>query len=207
MISSKIGIIDYEMGNLQSIINALNEIGSPSCLVSDPQKINSYDKIILPGVGAFQKAMKNISKNGLLDALNEYKKKGKPILGICLGMQLMCSSSTEDGFCQGLNWIDAKIEKFPQKIGFTVPHIGWNGIEHKSNNHLFTDISEKNDFYFVHSFRVSKINHKFIIGTTNYINNFCSAFSDENIFGVQFHPEKSQGSGLRLLENFVSLKC
>lgn len=207
MFSPKIGIIDYEMGNLQSIVNALNEIGIPACLVSDPQKIKSYEKIILPGVGAFKKAMKNIIKNGLVDALNEYKQTGKSILGICLGMQLMCTSSTEDGFCQGLNWIDAKIEEFPEKIGYTVPHIGWNSVEHNSSNHLFTDIGEKNDFYFVHSFRVSGINHKSIIGTTHYTDNFCSAFSDENIFGVQFHPEKSQGSGLRLLENFASLKC
>ena len=207
MSSQNIGIIDYGMGNTRSIANAMKEIDFNTELAYQAEKIHSFDKIILPGVGAFKKAMENINENGLFEALTEFKNTGKAILGICLGMQLMCTSSTENGICSGLNWINAKVEKIPEKDGFTIPHIGWNNVLNKKNHHLFNNLSKMSDFYFVHSFCVSNINDESIIGLTDYTDNFCSAFSFENIFGVQFHPEKSQSAGLQLLQNFASLKC
>ena len=151
--------------------------------------------------------MENITQDGLLQALNEFKNTGKAILGICLGMQLMCSSSSENGLCSGLDWINAKVEKLPEKQGYTVPHIGWNDVISKQNHVLFNNMNKKNDFYFVHSFCVTQLNKHSIIGMTDYTDNFCSAFSHENVFGVQFHPEKSQGAGLQLLQNFASMRC
>ena len=202
-----IGIIDYGMGNTHSVANAFKEISLNSKLTNNAEKIKSFDKIILPGVGAFQKAMENITQDGLLQALNEFKNTGKAILGICLGMQLMCSSSSENGLCRGLDWIKAKVEKLPEKEGYTVPHIGWNDVISKQNNVLFNNMDKKNDFYFVHSFCVTQLNKHSIIGMTDYTDKFCSAFSHENVFGVQFHPEKSQGAGLQLLQNFASMRC
>ena len=202
-----IGIIDYGMGNTHSVANAFKEISLAPKLTNHAENIKSFDKIILPGVGAFQKAMENITKDGLLQALNEFKNTGKAILGICLGMQLMCSSSSENGLCSGLDWIKAKVEKLPEKEGYTVPHIGWNDVISKQNNVLLDNMDKKNDFYFVHSFCVTQINKHSIIGMTDYTDKFCSAFSHENVFGVQFHPEKSQGAGLQLLQNFASMRC
>ena len=207
MVKCDIGIVDYGMGNTHSIKNAFREIDLDSTLASHPEKINSFDKIILPGVGAFQKAMENINKSGLLEALNEFRNSGKSILGICLGMQLMCTSSSENGNCRGLNWVNAKVQKIPEKKGYSIPHIGWNDVTSKKSNTLFSSLSDKNDFYFVHSFCVSRINKESITGITEYTNKFCSAFTYENISGVQFHPEKSQGAGLQLLKNFASVKC
>ena len=202
-----IGIIDYGMGNTHSVANAFKEINLSCELTSHAEKISSYDKIVLPGVGAFQKAMENIKKNGLFEALNDFRNSGKAILGICLGMQLMCTSSTENGPCLGLDWLNATVEKLPEKEGFTIPHIGWNDVLNQKNHHLFNNLSKISDFYFVHSFCVSKINDESIIGLTDYTGNFCSAFSNENVFGVQFHPEKSQSAGLQLLQNFASVRC
>ena len=202
----KVAIIDYGMGNLRSVEVSLNYLGIKNQLINNPNNLKSFTHIILPGVGSFNTAIKNLKKCNLYKFLIKLSKNKKiKILGICLGMQLLFSSSTEDGFCEGLNIIDGKVEKFSKKeVGrLKIPHVGFNQILIKKKIDFFENINNKSDFYFDHSYRVKKYNSKINSVISNYGTDFLSAFSHDNIYGTQFHPEKSQSNGLKLIKNFI----
>jgi imidazole glycerol phosphate synthase, glutamine amidotransferase subunit len=195
--------VDYNAGNIQSIINALNYLGIKNQLVSDPCALAQYDGLIIPGVGAFDDAMDSLSNRGMVDGLNSVKNT-LPILGICLGMQLMCSSS-EEGSKPGLGWINARVKSIvPTSKKIKVPHMGWNQVNEVFNP-LFTDIPNQADFYFVHSYCVVSGDELLTTAHSSHGENFISSFSHNDIFGVQFHPEKSQDHGLTLLDNFAEV--
>lgn len=200
-----ITIINYGMGNLGSISNMIKRIGYSSEITSDISKITSAEKIILPGVGNFDKAMQNIVSLKLLDVIKKKAIEDKtPMLGICLGMQLMCKRS-EEGKEPGLGLIDAKVKKFsfPLDKKLKIPHMGWNLVSTQKDNTLFLKMYPEPRFYFVHSYHVVCNNSSDVLSTTNYGFDFHSSFANRNIFGVQFHPEKSHKFGMLLLKNFI----
>ena len=199
-----IAIIDYNCGNLGSIHNMLNKIGIENIITNDSNIIRKATKIILPGVGSFDTGISNLRKLNLIDVLNEeILVKKKPVLGICLGMQLMCTAS-EEGTENGLSWIPQVIRDFRKNDEFigTIPVMGWNYVKTTKKNNLLND--DESRFYFVHRFYCEK--NEFEIIQSN-INNFfyCAAFNRENIYGVQFHPEKSHKFGVKILSNFCNL--
>jgi len=200
-----ITIIDYGMGNVGSIQNMLKYLGFSSIVTNDPEKIRNAEKIILPGVGAFDAAMERIKGSGLRDLLDQKALCDKvPILGICLGMQLLTESS-EEGFSSGLGWIAAKTYRFPPSDDLKVPHMGWNTVT-VSNRSLLTDeLVEDTRFYFVHSYYVKVENEQQSILKTHYGFEFDSAVQKDNIYGVQFHPEKSHRFGKLLFKNFARI--
>lgn len=203
-----IAIIDYGMGNLRSVQKAFQRINLPAVITCDPQEISGSERIILPGVGHFANGMEKLKEKGLDDLLSVLVlKEKKPILGICLGMQLMTNFS-EEGNVPGLGWLDARTVRFaisgmlsPLKI----PHMGWNNVEVKNEGPLFSGIDLSDPFYFVHSYHVQCSNPGDVLCTTNYAQTFISGFARGNIFGVQFHPEKSHTAGLKLLQNFSTI--
>lgn len=200
-----ITIIDYGMGNLGSIVNMVNRIGGSSEITSDISKIALAEKIILPGVGSFDKAMENLKKMDLIKILNKKVINDKvPVLGICLGMQLLTKSS-EEGILPGLGWIDGKVLKFQIGENLKVPHMGWNHLNIQKKNQLLKNLHSESRFYFVHSYFFSCNNHDDILSTTEYGKEFTSSVNKDNIFGVQFHPEKSHKFGMQLLENFIEI--
>ncbi|HEY9548031.1 MAG TPA: imidazole glycerol phosphate synthase subunit HisH [Kiloniellaceae bacterium] len=200
-----IGIVDYGMGNLHSVCNALAEIGAPAELFSDPQRAADYDKIIIPGVGAFQEAMENLRSLNMVAALDRHVDEGKLLLGICLGMQLICRKSHEDGEHEGLGWIDAEVLHFPPAEAIKVPHMGWNAIDFERPHPLLQEVRPGADVYFVHSYYVDCAEREASLATTEHGIRFTSVVARGNIFGMQFHPEKSQHVGMQLLRNFVDL--
>jgi glutamine amidotransferase len=207
-----IGIIDYGVGNLHSIKNILKKIGVESLITNVPEDIESCDRLILPGVGAFDTAMLNYKKSGFEDVI--YRKvfeQNTPILGICLGMQIMCNSS-EEGSEKGLGWIDAEIVRFnfagiPNTANSKIPHMGWNKVNPNNKESLFTGFEEEFRFYHVHSYYVKLNDEKDCLAKTHFGFDFTSAFNKGNIYGVQFHPEKSHIFGMRLMKNFAEIKC
>lgn len=200
-----IGVIDYGMGNLRSVINAMKEIGSPAELFTEADRVMGFDRIILPGVGAFQEAMENLRSMGMVEALNAHVEAGKPLLGICLGMQLICRESSEDGQHEGLGWIDASVAHFPTGEGLKVPHMGWNAIEICHENPVVGGIKSGADVYFVHSYYVDCADKQHEVGSTEHGIRFASVIARENVYGMQFHPEKSQHVGMQLLRNFANV--
>jgi len=202
-----IAIINYGMGNLGSIKRKMDIMGFKSMITSDQANIKTSNKIILPGVGHFAKAVSEIKKRGLWDLISDQVIiEKKPILGICLGMQLMVRHS-EEGETDGFEWIDANVIRF--KVSdtrkFKVPHMGWNTTKQVKDSPLFEKINLDSEFYFVHSYHVQCNNPEDILAETTYDYPFTAAFQKENIFGVQFHPEKSHDAGETLLRNFVNL--
>ena len=199
-------ILNYGLGNFGSIQNMFHYLEVDTQVTSDIKIIKKASKIILPGVGAFDTAMKKLSNiNGLIDMLNEKALIEKiPILGICLGMQILTQGS-EEGVSSGLNWIPAKVYKFPYNKKLKVPHMGWNSINQIKKNSLGKNLDEKTKFYFVHSYYVKAKNKENVIFTTKHIINFDSAIQSENIFGVQFHPEKSHKFGVKIFKNFLKM--
>ena len=202
-----IGIVDYNMGNLASVINAFAKVGADATLESDPSKLSRYDKLILPGVGAFGDAMEHLRSNGMDKAVKAYAQSGKPLLGICLGMQLLFESSEEFGSTQGLGLIPGKVVAFdevkfdhPQKV----PHMGWNELFVQKDTALFNELGKDFYLYFVHSFH-AQCDDKYTIGKTHYGYEFVSAVQNDNIYGIQPHPEKSHENGLKIIENFAKL--
>jgi glutamine amidotransferase len=195
------------MGNIRSIQSAFIYLGVESDVIESSSQIMSSAKLVLPGVGSFAKAMKNIEKMGILDALNEsVLVKKVPILGICLGMQLLAESGDEDGPSRGLGWIPGRVRKIDARGDIKIPHIGFNSVHFSQTNHiLFSGLGEIADFYFVHSYVLDCGNEQDIASRTDYGERFVSGVSRDNIFGVQFHPEKSQHNGLALLRNFAYL--
>lgn len=201
----KIAIVDYGMGNIKSITSTLNFLGVDEIILThDYDALKNSDKLILPGVGSFSKAMSRIKEDKIDVKLNDLVKiNKKPILGICLGMQLLCNSSTEDGFNKGLALVDAEVNKF-ENLLIKVPHVGFNQVIKNEGSKLFLKINDQADFYFTHSFKVSS--DKYINQSIcNYGENFIAAFEVGNIFGTQFHPELSQNNGLQLLNNFLNV--
>jgi len=205
-----ITIIDYDMGNLGSIANMFKKIGIPSCITSNAEQVAAAEKILLPGVGTFDTAMARINERGLLDVLNCKALEEKiPILGICLGMQLLTNSS-EEGDSVGLGWIPAKTLAFKGRIDtppYKIPHMGWNIARKHTPSSLTEGFEELDDvrFYFVHSYQVQCEDERNSIMRTTYGLTFDSAIQKENIFGAQFHPEKSHKFGMKLLHNFARL--
>lgn len=199
-------IIDYGLGNIGSIYNMLRKIGASSIISREPQQIMKARKLILPGVGAFDSAMKVLSELDLISVLN-YKviNQKTPILGICLGMHLFTNKSDE-GKLPGFGWIDGKTVRFSldEKL-FKIPHMGWDKITIHNRSPIFNNIGEASRFYFVHSYHVSDCLDTNVIATTQYGYNFISAVQKDNIIGVQFHPEKSHKYGLNLLKNFAEM--
>ncbi|WP_431064160.1 imidazole glycerol phosphate synthase subunit HisH [Methylotuvimicrobium sp.] len=200
-----ITLIDYGMGNLGSIQNMLRYIGVASKTTSNLDEIKHADKIILPGVGAFDKAMEHINSSGLREVLEQKACVDKiPVLGICLGMQLLTRGS-EEGVLPGLGWIAADTRRFPNLPTLKVPHMGWNLVYPGTATRLTRDFEEETRFYFVHSYYVTVDNPNNSILKTQYGIEYDSAIQNENIYGVQFHPEKSHRFGMRLLKNFAEL--
>jgi imidazole glycerol-phosphate synthase subunit HisH len=199
-------IIDYGLGNLRSVQKAFNRIGVDCYISNKPYEINKASKLLLPGVGHFSNGMAKLKENKLIEALNEaVLVKKTPILGICLGMQLMTAFS-EEGNETGLGWVDAGTHRFNKSVQqLKIPHMGWNNLDIKEESLLFKGITSLDLFYFVHSYYISCSNENDETAKTTYGNTFISSFQHENIFGCQFHPEKSHDAGLRILKNFSSL--
>jgi glutamine amidotransferase len=202
-----ITIIDYGVGNLGSIRNMLKKLGQASEITSDVNKIKEADKLILPGVGSFDYGMSKLHEYGFIEVLNEKVMIEKvPILGICLGVQLMTKSSKE-GQLRGLGWFDAETVPFEFSASdeLIIPHMGWNSVTQAKESKLFQDMYEESKFYFVHSFHLKANLKSDELLISKYGYNFVSALEDENVVGVQFHPEKSHKYGLKLLKNFAEL--
>jgi glutamine amidotransferase len=201
-----VGIVNYGMGNLHSIQRKLHLLHSDFKIIDTPEEVATCDRLILPGVGHFGMAMQRLEERSLLPALHAFvKDQEKPILGICLGMQLMTAFS-EEGMSPGLGWIPTKIVRF--KVSnpelFKVPHIGWNTVEVNNNSRLLE--TNNDEFYFVHSFHAEPLtDNEIVVHYTNYEENFVSGFEKKNIFGVQYHPEKSHQQGLNLIKRFLTV--
>lgn len=208
-----IAIINYGLGNLSSVKNALDVLGIESEITDDIKKIQAADKIILPGVGAFGYGMENLRKLGLIEVLNqEILEKKKPFLGICLGMQLICKKSYEEGEFEGLGWIDAKVIRFDDKKmaqadgkKLPVPHVGWNSVKCNLACPVLSGGAADQTFYFVHSYYPSVNDKNIVMGWCDYGIMFPAILQQDNIFAVQFHPEKSQVEGLEILKKFATL--
>lgn len=201
-----IALVDYNMGNLASVANAFRILGKDVVLESDPHNLKNYDRIVLPGVGAFGDAMSHLKERGMDDALKEFASSGKYMLGICLGMQLLFESSEEFGNHSGLALIKGNVKGFDTtkfKTPLKVPHVGWNRVFTKEHP-LFVGLDEAHYLYFVHSYHV-ECDEVYTIGETIYGYRFSSAVAHENILGIQPHPEKSHKNGLQILENFINL--
>jgi glutamine amidotransferase len=197
-------IIDYGMGNLRSVEKAVEAAGGRPVIAGEPEAVRNATKLILPGVGAFGDAMENLRRGGLDSAIRQAVIAGTPLLGLCLGLQLLFTHSEEFGSHDGLNLIPGNVCKFADP-GLRVPHIGWNQIEGDRPNPLLKDIPEGTYFYFVHSFFVEPVSQEDILRWTSYGHRFCSIAYRDNVWGAQFHPEKSQEAGQRLLRNFLAL--
>ena len=199
-----IAVINYDAGNLKSIVNALNYLDVPNFVTQDSNELNKADGIILPGVGAFPRAMEKLQHYKFDTAIKQEVAVGKPLLGICLGMQLICSRSFEFGVTRGLGRIEADVIEMQPKEGLKVPHMGWNNLCSIQDSKLLADINDNNTFYFVHSFCV-KSSKENVLAFTDHTEKFASVIGKGNVFGAQFHPEKSAKAGLTFLSNFARL--
>lgn len=200
-----IHIIDYGAGNIGSIVNMIRKAGGSSEITADPSVIMSASKLILPGVGHFDHGMKKLKESGLISALTKKVVEEKcPILGICLGAQLMTKSS-EEGTEKGLGWFDAEVIRFDETKNVRIPHMGWNYIEIAKNTPLSKDFFEESRYYFVHSYYMKANRREDVLFDTVYGGTFASGLQRDNIYAVQFHPEKSHKFGLKLMQNFLEL--
>ncbi|MHB1105743.1 MAG: imidazole glycerol phosphate synthase subunit HisH [Lutibacter sp.] len=203
-----IGIVDYGSGNIQAIANIYKRLNIECKIINNPAELETADKLILPGVGAFDECMKQLIESGLKDKLDELALIKKiPVLGICIGMHIMADSS-EEGNLKGLGWIKGKVKKFDISLIQSkpyLPHMGWNNISNPNNHKIFDKVDNEQGFYFVHSYYYACEEEKNVLSTCNYGINFASSIYDHHIFGMQFHPEKSHSNGIQLLENFAKL--
>ena len=203
-----ITIIDYGMGNLRSVEKAFEKYCLNVAVSSSAKDILKADKIVLPGVGAFKVAMDELKKRGLIEPVRESIEKGKPFLGICLGLQLLFSESEEGGKIKGLDIIKGRVKRFKEKKGLKVPHMGWNNIRLKAGGSrlkVMDGVKNGSYMYFVHSYYVEPKDKDVILCETDYGGNFASGICRDNVYGFQFHPEKSQTAGLKIIENFVGI--
>lgn len=201
----RVGIIDYGMGNINSIKKAVERNRGVPIVINTEEEMASADKIILPGVGSFFEGVENLKRLNLMRPLQDMSSDSRPILGICLGMQLLGSLGEEGGVNRGLNLIEGITKRLlPLDNSERIPHVGWNEVKIIKNNLLFYDIPDNSDFYFVHSYHYEPNNSDFIVGMTSYCGKFSSAVNQKNVFGVQFHPEKSGQLGSKMIDNFVN---
>lgn len=195
-----IGIVDYGRGNLRSVEKALEKLGFKAEIINTPQQIREVKGIILPGVGAFADAMSALAEGDWLLPLKDFVQGGKPFLGICLGMQLLFETGEEHGIHQGLGFLKGKVVKFP--VGLKIPHMGWNTINIRGSNVICNGVPENSYFYFVHSYYAKPENSDCIAATSDYGIEFPAVVGKDNVWGAQFHPEKSNPWGLVMLNNF-----
>lgn len=205
MVQPQIVIVDYGVGNTYSVANAIQSLGYRKVKISDNEElIHAADALILPGVGAFEVCATNLIERRLDQILGEdVLIKKKPILGICVGMQLLSNYSEENGVHEGLKWIPGRVERLNLPAGFAVPHVGWNNVKTNNESALFCRTGENANFYFDHSYHFV-CDDKFVVGYCDYSSKITAAVQKENIFGVQFHPEKSQVAGLKLFRGFFN---
>ncbi len=201
-----IAIVDYEMGNLRSVQKAFERVGHAATITSDPAVLADSEKIVLPGVGAFRDAISALRQRKLVEPIKAAVEVGKPFLGICLGLQLLFDRSFEDGEYEGLGIVPGEVVRFKVPAEFKVPHMGWNQIRIRRRPSILDGIDDYAHFYFVHSYYVVPRDRSVIATETDYSSPFCSSVWRDNLFAVQFHPEKSQSAGLRLLKNFAELR-
>jgi len=203
----KIVVIDYGLGNLASVYNALRHLGSDAKISDSPDEVKEAKKIVLPGVGSFSDCLNGLKERNLLEPLKDLLRSGKVYLGICLGLQILFEES-EEGSAKGLGILKGKVRRFSEKDKIKVPQIGWNRVKQKSNiknQKIVKDIEDSSYFYFDHSYYVDPSDKDIIATTTDYGKDFTSMIRKDNIYGVQFHPERSQKLGLKMLENFIAL--
>jgi glutamine amidotransferase len=198
-------VVDYGMGNLRSVQKGFENVGSPAIISRDPLEIAKADRLVLPGVGAFPECMRNLSRLDLVDPILEFIQSGKPFLGICLGLQLLFDESEEFGTHEGFKVIRGRVKAFDRNMGLKIPHMGWNNVTFKKDVPIFRGIPDGSFFYFVHSYYVDPEISSDIAAESKYGITFTCAIARDNIFAVQFHPEKSQEIGLRVLRNFSKI--
>jgi glutamine amidotransferase len=198
-----IAIIDYGVGNLRSVEKAFTAQGLSAIVTSDEKRLRAADRLVLPGVGAFAACMNGLRKRGFDELVVEAAKAGRPILGLCVGLQMMFEEGLEFGAHRGLELMPGKVIRFP--AGVRVPHVGWNQVAIRQDHPLFRGLPDQSFFYFVHSYHIETSDASCVLGETEYGLRFPSICGRDNVIGVQFHPEKSQAAGLRLLSNFASL--
>ena len=207
----KVTIVDYNSGNISSVINSFKEVAKEKVnieVTSDPNKIKSSDKVVLPGQGSFKSCVEALNNiDGLLDTLNEFTIiNKKPLLGICVGLQMFADIGYEETETEGLGWISGKVLKIDNQNGkYKLPHIGWNEISITKYSKIFEGIENKSHMYFVHSYEFKPEDKSVISATTDYSSNIVCSIEKENIFGTQFHPEKSEKIGLKIIDNFIKL--
>ena len=203
-----ISVLDYEVGNIKSIINSLKYLKVNYNIISKPEEIKNTSALIIPGVGSFYKAASRLKSTGNFTAIKEHALVDKkPILGICLGFQLLCQSSSEDGVADGLGLIPTTVKPFPKDLETEIklPHIGFNYVVTNHTSQLHKNLSSESFFYFVHSYYVPKFQTNAKLGICKYGIDFTASYEQDNIYGTQFHPEKSQGNGLMLIKNFIEI--
>ena len=201
-----IGIIDYGSGNLRSVYNAFRYLGQDVKICEGPEEMTTFDKVVLPGVGSSRDALEGLEQRGLVEPLLDFIEKGKPFLGICLGLQLLFARSEESGGCDCLGIIRGEVKLFPRETGVKVPQIGWNTVKMRGPEcPIFKGLKDESYFYFVHSYYCSSEEAAYTAGETEYGIPYTSVLWKDNIFAMQFHPERSQANGIKLLENFVKL--
>lgn len=200
-----IAIIDYDAGNIKSVEKAILSLGEEVVITRNAQEILSADGVILPGVGAFGDAMGKLHSYKLVDTIQQCVKQGIPFLGICLGLQLLFESSEESPGVEGLHILDGKILRIPEEPGLKIPHIGWNDLSYPNKGRLFEGIEEHSYVYFVHSYYLQAADECIVTGTTEYGTLIHASVEKGNVFACQFHPEKSSGVGLKILENFINI--
>lgn len=196
-------MVDYGMGNIRSVTKAFETAGAAVEVTHNPRTIAEAEAIVLPGVGAFARGMENLKKLNIISSIHEAAEKKIPVLGICLGLQLLFAESEEHGVHKGMGLIKGRVKKFPESV--KIPHMGWNNVKVRNQNvkcKMFDGITDDSHFYFVHSYYVEPEDRAVIIGTTEYGEEFVSAINRDSIWGVQFHPEKSSENGLKILRNF-----
>ena len=201
-----IAIIDYDMGNLRSVAKAFEKVGADAAPTRDPSVIADSSHVVLPGVGAFKDCMRNLEEYGLVKPIIRAIEAGKPFLGICLGLQLLFDESEEFGPHRGLGVIKGRVVRFPEGRGLKVPHMGWNEAKKRKDSRLLADIEDSSYFYFVHSYYAVPDDPSVTLTSTGYGVEFTSSVEKDNVMACQFHPEKSQRTGLRVLKNFSSLR-
>jgi glutamine amidotransferase len=200
-----IAVIDYGMGNLRSVQKGFEKVGHQALVTSDPAEVARAEKVVLPGVGAFEDAVAELKRRDLIEPVLSAINSGKPFLGICLGLQLLFERSYEHGEHQGLGVLEGEVVRFDLPSGYSVPHMGWNQLSIPRRPPILEGVEEGTYFYFVHSYYVVPRDTSVVAATTDYHEPFCSMVWRDNLFATQFHPEKSQSDGLRILRNFAEL--